>query len=145
MYGLRTKARELSEQELADLIQKAVAILVGAAYLMFDQAIAMAMHDAIAAKTVTQGHDASNNTWWLHQRQKELPRVLAEVSQRWVNWAHEAHGNWLWLMVRASNLQQSYETRFGGEAPLRRELRALGVISPRPRPPGRTPFPAEPC
>lgn len=143
MSGLRTRARELNEQELVDMIHKTMAILFGAAYLLFDQAIALAVHETILRKSHEQLPGCSPAE--LHQRQLELPRIMAEVSQAWVSWAIETNGNWLWILQRCADLQQSYERRFGIEAPLTAEFRMLYRRSPRPRGPGRTPFPKEPC
>jgi hypothetical protein len=142
--GLRTRARDLSEQELVDMIHRAVAILCGAAYNMFDLAIAMAVHAEITGQR-NQPRTAPTSPAELHQRQLELPRVTAEISQVWVEWAAETEGNWHWILLRCVNLQQSYERRFGAEVPFMAEFRELYRRSPRPRRPGRTPFPKEPC
>lgn len=144
MHGLRTRACELSEQELSDMIHKAAAVLFGAAYLLFDQAIALAVHREIVRRT-DQAHLVEPAPSELHQLQLELPRITAEVSHVWVSWAVETNGNWLWALQRCADLQQSYEKRFSVEAPLTAEFRTLYRRSPRPRGPGRTPFPKEPC
>lgn len=139
MPGLRTRARELNETELSEMIRNAVAILVGAAYMMYDQALAAAMHNSIMGVGNIVGMDT------LTEQQKLLPHVDAHISQSWVGWVTEAHGNWLWLMCRCNDLQQSYERRFHKPPPLHLEFRRLGMSGPRPRGPGRTPFPTEPC
>lgn len=144
MSGLRTCARELNEQELTGMIHKAMAVLFGAAYLLFDRAIALAVYREIVRST-EQAHLAEPGPAELSQMQCELPRITAEVSLDWVTWAIETEGNWHWILQRCADLQQSYERRFGTEAPLTAEFRTLYRRSPRPRRPGRTPFPKEPC
>jgi hypothetical protein len=76
MSGLRTCARELNEQELTGMIHKAMAILFGAAYLLFDRAIALAVHRGIVRRT-EQAHLAEPSPAELHQMQRELPHITA--------------------------------------------------------------------
>jgi len=144
MSGLRTRTCELSEPELLNMLQKAMAVLAGVAHLLVDQAIALSMHNQITKTSQVHTELSALAVGSLRQLQSLLPRVTAEISQSWVDWTMATHDNWLWLAHRCADLEQSYEKRFQ-ESPFRKEFRELYRRSPRPRQPGRTPFPNEPC
>lgn len=156
--GIRTRARDLTDAQLAEVINCAVAVLVGAAYVMYDEAIAMELERRMrrapaAIESLLDTMECAFNKICprqdmlseLRTKQSNLPRLDSHITQTWVMWAAEAHGNWLWLMDRCASLQESYWRRTRKVAPLFLELRRLSLGSPRPRGPGRTPFPLEPC
>lgn len=144
MPGLQTPARELSDNELIEMIRCTSAVLVGAAYYLYDLAIAETMeHDirypgAAGARGILTAAE-------LHKNQLALPRIEAEISLSWVTWATSTRDNWDWVVEHYRALEQSYFYRCGQEPHEYLEMRRLWMHGPRPRPAGRTPFPEEAC
>lgn len=122
------------------MVRCASALLVGITYHLYDQAIAFAMERGIV------GHVTPNDSAaWFHAKQKELPRIEAPISASWLEWGTATRDNWSWLWARYDALRQSYEYRFHRMPPWQLEVRRLWMVGPRPRGPGYTPFPEEPC
>lgn len=148
MTRFRTHARDVTDKELVEMLHGIFATLVDAAYLMLDQAIAFAVERTFTNTKPPPEHIRTSrgaSPEELYERQRELPRLDVEVDETWVQWVIAAHGNWLWMMYRFDGLSDCYEKRTKKEAPFRLEMRRLGANSPRPRAPGRTPFPQESC
>lgn len=141
---LTARPRELSDDVLVETIKYASAVLVGAAYRLYDLAIAETMERAIQFPDHVSALTMPTAVR-LHESQLALPRIDTAISSDWVTWASSTRDNWTWMAEYYSCLRQSYFHRFGCEPHLHLEMRRLWMHGPRPRPPGRTPFPEEPC
>lgn len=145
MPGLQTPPGELSDDELVVVIHTISALLVGAAYCLYDQAIAEAMEKTIIASGRRRFEDASFHARHFHEKQKELPRINVPINGVWVEWATSTRANWEWLRERYIMLLQLHMRRFGRAPMWYLEIRRLWLTGPRPRAAGLTPFPEESC
>lgn len=142
MAGLQTSARELHDSDVRVLVRCAAVVLIGAAYQLYDRAIAETLERDIKFTNNVRGLPTVED---LHKYQRALPRMEAPITEDWVAWAASTRDNWGWMMLRYKALAHSYTMRFGGRAPGSAEVNKLWMHGPRPRPAGRTPFPEEPC
>ena len=145
MPGLRTPPGELSDDELVVVVRTISALLIGAAYRLYDQAIAEAMEKNITAPGKRNFEDASFRATGLHGKKEEPPRLHPPVDAAWVEWATSTRANWEWLRERYAAFLQSYMYRFHCAPAWYLEVRRTWLTGPRPRAPGLTPFPEEPC
>lgn len=142
MPGLQTPARDLTDKELEFMTRCASAVIVGAAYLLYDMAIAEALEHSI--RFPEQG-DSNAIRRLYTRRQVELPRIDAPISHSWVVWTASTWDNWQWLLSKYISLQYRYVCKFGRDHAEYLEIRRLINQCPRPRAHGRTPFPEEAC
>lgn len=147
MPGIRTPPKQLTEAEFNEVLAQVAAILVGAAYILLDLAIALAMSSSITGqasdrKLVNVEGEALHR---LTAEQRNLPRIEAAIGANWVQWAAATHDNWTWMMARFDKLAQAYTGRFNRQPPWASEVRHLWMFGPRPRAPGLTTFPEELC
>jgi hypothetical protein len=140
MNNLKTHPKKLSDEELRQFLDKCAALILSAAYRLYDQAIAEIVEQGILAPAKrTSAPEA------LLLRQQQLPRPSMDVNYEWVVWSTERRDNWEWLMERRRVLGTAFRTRFGVDPPWLLEVRRVWMSVPRPRYPGRTPFPDAPC
>lgn len=152
MSGLHTDTSELTEDGFHVVLSQLAAANVGAAYVLFDMAIALVMDSrmtdirVVGRPPVPRLVNIENNQLeHLVKAQRALPKVGVAVSADWVQWASSTNDNWRWLMARYEKVARKYALRFNREPPWSKEMRNLWMYGPRPRSAGLTPFPSEPC
>lgn len=144
MPRLQTPPSELKPEELQKMLDTIAALLTAAAYRMYDQAIAETVEGSIRNAN-PQENNFGRELEHLQWRQKCFGTSEMPLNRSWVEWATETNDNWQWLRMRYGSLRDLYWHHFKQEPASHSDVWRLVMDGPRPRPPGRTAFPEEPC